>query len=557
MLRRSDDDDPMDDYVPFAKGRQWIGLLAFLIYLLIIIISTTLFWRNRRDVYIAVRSVNTTIIHVLVHFTLVGLVFPSRFIYPGVFPCAVELWSETILTPTLLLFLVAKLGAFVPEYQLSRRRLEASKSTPAVTSPLPGSEAFAALVAGTINSNLSRSIKTTTSTNEHISPDSDDHIEAIEVISINNAEITAMTDVKQTGEGNQACDGDSQNEIPDYYLTRWLTRKEKREVLPETTAGSQKLRRNAWASIRESVAWKLKWLLAPKTIFKLALIQAFVNIVILLSLQNVTTSYHIFPVVDYSMLCPKTMDSLPLFLETMIYILILEPLVLYLGRNVNDEFDLRIDVITSVTSGMSFFIAGIALAGSATVLPRSVRCITDTKLWVYAGALVSHCALVILPVARLAFRPSTSTSCDSCTTLKYQHQDNTKRFSCSYNSFNMVLNTPALFEQLKEFSVGTLSVENCLFIERVRQFQYHLAIGEHKTARNEMECLVRTFIEEGASCEVNILGCTRKKILASMMIMRSCTSPPPIQLFNGALQEVMELVYRDTFSAFHNKLFSC
>ncbi|TPX37454.1 hypothetical protein SmJEL517_g00581 [Synchytrium microbalum] len=535
---------------------------------------------------------------------MVSIVWPARYIWPGSLPCAVELWTETILISTLSLLLVARLASFIPEYELSRRRLEISQSF-IINDPVPDIEVIAPSEIGDAEKNLYNSVpmylklagrETPHGSMNSMSTLNNDTPHATDIRDSVNEEIEVAPAVKlkcQTHIDEDIIPTAGRSSwtlsslIPLYYASPvsndhqpplTMSRSETETMnriqteikihhhsfaLDEAISKSNdKIWLNWWssatgskllgrrpsdamlASVRGSVAWKIKAWLAPKSLFVLGLIQAFMNAGILLLIQRYSVHYRIFPSPTYALRCARSIDLIVMIAEAFLYVVIVEPLIWFLGKDVKDEFHLLSDVFLSLFAGVSFILGGIIFAEVAFQVP-TLRPLNDLKLWtptfqLYAGALGGHLIIVLVPVITLRIRLAKS-------------PEQSKSLSCSIECFNRTLQTPELFEKFKEFSVGNFSVENCLFVERATAFKQLIDAGHYEAARDEMESIFTTFIEEGSLCEINILGITRRNVASSVSMMRSCVDAPPLGLFDVANQEIHELLFRDTFSAYCKK----
>jgi len=168
------------------------------------------------------------------------------------------------------------------------------------------------------------------------------------------------------------------------------------------------------------------------------------------------------------------------------------------------------------------------------LLPERVKLDVTPGIVLYVGIVLVHYLLVIRPVwlhyhLRKGWR---------------QASDTDKAKAGTRKAFEIVLNDPAMFDDFKTFAVQDFSVENALFFERVARVRRNPPRSEELLIKEQRK-IYYLFLRDRADLQLSIADRTIRAVQTDIKLGKHRP-----ELFDAALEEVLVLLYSETFPRF-------
>ncbi|ORX99094.1 regulator of G protein signaling superfamily [Basidiobolus meristosporus CBS 931.73] len=257
-----------------------------------------------------------------------------------------------------------------------------------------------------------------------------------------------------------------------------------------------------------------------------------VHFVILVFVQCWTTRAAIYPIMGLTD-CFHGWEWIPHQVFTMVYTFLMFILIVTL-KNATDAYGIRSELLViCVVNGVisTFFIFYLNMSFVEQIDP-------DNQLvnLCFINFLTMQYQMIIKPVMVAQGRSNVF----RLLTLPSRNKD----LTLCIESFDILLNNPALLEQFKMFAAREFSVENIMFYESCLRFRQS-AWQSEAAITSEAVNIFDKFIAYESPLTINLTGRTRQAIEDTLG-----DNVCHVHMFDEAIEEIKDLMFRNTFPRF-------
>ncbi|RKP12989.1 hypothetical protein BJ684DRAFT_20498 [Piptocephalis cylindrospora] len=496
--------------------KKWIFWSIMVVWDILTIVLTYLFYRRRHNPAIRHRSVPLTIAQVVVLAIIIN-VFLGREPEYLKFPCFVSLWVLSIALPLAVYLLAARSLRLAFLYRYSQYLV------------------------------LARSVRSSIDTS------------SIGVSSASPRPSVSKPYVSSPQYSNSLSPNDALNELPG---TPGLVSSFSRPDSPPTGKSrgdtSYSLDRPVTASnhalldadiddpsgeamakiIRAENSWIMRYrhLLTTRKLVQWVGCIVLFHVVVTFGVECFTTEFAVVPHIARGN-CQLGWEYYPLYAFCGFAIAVIMPFLLWTLKGVKDDYGIKLELYICLGLWAAFFIWYLIVA----YVPY-LQIHLDTKfpasMWPCIAEAVTFLVCVLRPLY-----------------LSYRTERTHKALHLTKTSFEEVLASPSQLALFRAFSIRDFSSENVLFYERVSGLTSRVARaaphGQKDPARldrviaRECRAIYELFIEPGSEHEVNL---TSSVVIA--LADRFSMEDLSLDMFDDSLQEIKVLMYQHTFPRF-------
>ncbi|ORX97880.1 hypothetical protein K493DRAFT_313890 [Basidiobolus meristosporus CBS 931.73] len=270
------------------------------------------------------------------------------------------------------------------------------------------------------------------------------------------------------------------------------------------------------------------------------------HIMILIVLQAFSENIAIIPKVITSN-CFNGWEWIPHQIFVVLYNVILFIFVIML-RNVSDAYGIRGELLYMSLVNMFFDVFFIIYFHISTLRTFDPNDYAVNLAFIPLLTFQYH--MIVRPVLITRGYPSITSLFSRRTGNDLSSNINAYPLTATKVSFEQVMDNYTLWEQFKLFAVQDFSVENVLFFERCRRLKDSWTCDETgelkvEVIETEVRDVYDTFITPNARLMVNLNGKTRRQIQEALNQKNIS-----VDIFDRAVEEVSELMFRNTYPRF-------
>ncbi|KAI9229627.1 MAG: hypothetical protein DHS80DRAFT_29636 [Piptocephalis tieghemiana] len=510
------------DTAQTVQEKKWIYWTIMVVWDILTLVLTYLFYRRRHNPAIRHRSVPLTIAQVVVLAIIIN-VFLGREPEYLKFPCFISLWVLNIALPLAVYLLAARSLRLAFLYRYSQylvltRSARSSFEESSIGAPVPVLSPKTSISG---SHHPSSSIPSTSPLQASISTH-----DALNELPGTPGLISSFPRPSSPRPSNSTNPGD----LPPSSSSNALLE----AMDPEDSSTSDTMQR----ILRAERGWVMRYrhLLTTRKLVQWVGCIVLLHILITFGIQCFTTEFAVVPEIARGN-CQLGWEYYPLYAFCGIAIVIVMPFLLWTLKGVKDDYGIKLELY--ICLGLwSFFFIWYLIVAHVPYLQIHLDTKFPASMWPCIAEAFTFLVCVLRPLY-----------------LSYRTDRSHKALHLTKASFEEVLASPTQLALFRTFSVRDFSSENVLFYERVTGLPARVARGaphgqkdprklDIVTAR-ECRAIHSLFIQPGSEHEVNL---TSSVVIA--LSHRFAMEDISLDMFDDALQEIKVLMYQHTFPRF-------